>query len=343
MYKIYIICCFFILNMNIYSYADVFTNKVTVEANANTVQKAKEIALNNGRLEALKNTLYNITIKDYYQAINNLITLENSYLFEKSVKISNENIANKSYSAEITFTFNPQTIYKFLEEHDIEYVISKGLRYLIIPHYLENGKETSSLLETSEQWHNIWQKTTDNDYLSSFIYYSNNKISFLNNISVNINIIKEIKENLNIDNIFSVVLENMGDTYSLTIIDHSSNVKTTHNQIYSLYEAKNISIQKIEYLWKRKIIERNLSQELNDTFYVETKDFDKWISIEQKLYQIETINNIQILEIGSKYLKINIKQKENINDFKNTLSSYCILLDISLLSLELDPECMDNN
>ena len=88
MYKLFIVFIV-ICNMTSFAYADIFTSSVHVEATAENVQKAKEMAIKEGRLKQLRNTLHNITIKDYYRKIDSILDLKNSLLFEKSIKINN--------------------------------------------------------------------------------------------------------------------------------------------------------------------------------------------------------------------------------------------------------------
>ena len=327
----------FIILITMYStvgYSQLFYSKSHASFHGDDAQKSKELALTEARVSALLNVIYNITTSKYYQDINDLIDTENAYIFEQSINIKNENIANQEYSSDVIFSFNSEVIYNFLDNNKIPYVKAKGLSYLIIPRYYENGKEV-----LISAWNDLWVQTKPEDFLSTFIYYSPTSSQFLKGRDTQL-VINDLKNHLDINDVFAVILTKNNDhSYNMNVINYATNTKQFFSNISTIEDAQYKAIRYIEETWKLSIIKRNNATSINETFIVYTGNYDDWANIDKKLHSMTEIKELIITEINPSAVKIHIKQNESLADFQNTLKKYCILLDVTTLTLGYDANC----
>jgi hypothetical protein len=315
-------------------YSQLFYSKSHASFRGDDTQKSKDLALTEARVTALMNVIYNITTSNHYQDISDLIDTENAYIFEQSINIKNENIANQEYSSDVIFSFNSEVIYNFLDSNKIPYVKAKGLSYLIVPRYYENGKEV-----LISQWNDIWLQTKPEDFLSNFIYYSPPNSNFITGENKQL-VINDLKTHLDINDVFAVILTKTKDNlYNMNVINYATNAQQFFSNISSIEEAQYKATRYIEEPWKLSIIKRNNAKSINETFIVSTSNYENWANIDKKLRNMTEIKEFIITEINPTSVKIHIKQNESLADFQITLKKYCILLDSNTLNLDYDVNC----
>lgn len=299
--------------------AAIFDYEIPIAARAQDTQVAKEQAISKGRFLALKYVIKKIVTLKFSQKVDNLITENNAYLFDKSFRIYNENLASRSYAATAMFYFNQKEIYDFLDANKIPYVKNAEQRYLIISNYYEDGQ-----LLNDHPWNDYWINLEEDTFLSNFIFYKPQDEQLL----LKKEILNQLKNNLEIDNVFLVSVNFRPDnTYEIKIKNYNLDEEKTLPIAADVLEARSITAQYIEDKLKTNIIASYLAKEHKDLFTVSTVDFNEWVQIQAQLKTLKEITGVEVKEIGFNYVKVQISYSRPLEVLVSILAKNCIFLE----------------
>ncbi len=321
---------FFSINLNANLFED---NLRIVGESEKDTEQAKQEAIDKGREESLIFVISKIVSKSSLEKIQELLVETKPFSFEKRFSLKKENITNKKYSADANFVFDERKIKNFLDANRIPFTVVSLGRYIIIPNYYENGK-----LVEENIWSNYWMQLSyeeNIEFLSTLIYYENK------NIIEDKERLFDIKNNLNLDDIYLLNLKAEKDgTYTLEIISGTTNKKQTIKEIKSIQRATMIAPSEIEEKKKSEVLSSYSSNSSEQKLRVASKDYESWVFIEKQLDKINEVSSFSLETIGSDYIVVYVKLKDNVEKFKKEMEKQCVIFDIPSLELSKDPKCL---
>lgn len=328
---------------------DLFSYQAHIEIQDDNTQTAKSNAIQQAREEAINAVMSKITLLEDKQKIQELLEDYNLYSFEQGFTISKEVVNKNIYIADINFSLNKATILNFLKQHNISYSLSQFGRYLIIPVYQENDKTIDDINTWSELWIN---NNSSSQYLSTHIYYKTDTLDFEKEY------LTEIKNNFNVDDVVIITLNktarsplkqdltqkehNKDDTeepiltnasYTLTVNSLFSDDKSRVEHIQSMNQAFILAHQIIEDDMKKQIIQSYSKENTVTEFKISFQNYADFVFIENTLKNYSEIENWQIVNIHNDTAVVSFKHKRNLENLKNSLTQYCIFLDLNQLTL----------
>ncbi len=321
--KILIICCFYILSINL-SYADLFNYSINIMYESKDAKLAKDLALKYGRLLALKSVVKKIILYEDSKKVDTLLNIDNATKFDEGFSLKNENITSKFYVAYATYNFSEKKILNFLDDNNIPYVKNKLSKYVLII--------KSTNLEANNLWEKYWDNLFPKDYLSTFIPYIINKSIQSNNINPT-----ELLNQHNAKDIYELELIKNDILYQLNVKNLNTNKIITFKNINSIPLAVSNAQMFIENKEKKIFIKANST--INDIeLIIDTTNFNDWVFIQNKLNKIENLKFI-LTEVGNDYVKIIINFKGNTDSLAHILTDYCIGFNINQDILFAIPNC----
>ncbi len=136
--------------------SDVFTVRaLSVDATADSAAEARETALSQGQSRALEMLLRRLTIEEDWPALPQIPAGEVADLVS-SIEIDNEKTSTVRYLAEITVSFERDTIRSLLQSLGLAYAETASKPVLVLPVYL--GAEQTILWGDENLWAKAWQE-----------------------------------------------------------------------------------------------------------------------------------------------------------------------------------------
>lgn len=332
-YLLIFLCLFFFL-FNAVSYADVFSYTTYTYDENDTAQKAKIDAIENGRYKALLYVLKKITLAKDFPKIQEVFTPESSNNYSKGFSISDENIENKTYSANITFNFAAEAIYNTLNQNNIRYIRKKEDRFLIVPILTQKKARTVNSL-VNNPWSMYWLNVKSDDYLSDLIYYNPPQgVDFLNNKKA----LDDLKYNADIKDVFILTLDAQDNGfYGLTVYSFSNKKTYKVENLTSIEDAQAEADIIIEQESSEKLIKLFDASNVEDNFKFVYINFGKWLIMNKALDEI--VNDYKIKEIGPNYTIVSLNYPDSLDQLKSRFLENCIFLDEEALSFYMVKDC----
>ncbi|MCL2566917.1 MAG: hypothetical protein FWE18_02320 [Alphaproteobacteria bacterium] len=314
--------------------ADLFENTLRIVGTSDKdTQQAKMEAINTGRFDALVFVISKITSMESSEEIKRLLLDVKPITFEKRFSLNHENITNKKYEADAYFVFDEKKIKEFLSSNKIAFLDVPLGRYMIIPvFYDENG-----ILVNDNIWNNYWEmlgSDVASNFLSTLVYYNNPNV-----IDNKANLL-EIKKNLGLDEVFLLNLYAEKDkTYTLSVQNIADNKTRKVSGLLSVQQATMLAPSLIEEDKKLDIFSNYLADSSTVILKVPYKNYEDWIFIENTLKNANGVGSFMINDIADGYMRVRVNLKTNMERFKNTMESSCILFDIPSLTLSKIIDC----
>jgi hypothetical protein len=305
-------------------------NSVFAKENTHNAKVGKDNLIKKSRMLALKIVMSKFILIEDSDKLDKLLNLDNSMLFEESLKINSESITNKDYSAKIEFKFNAKKIWNFLAQNEINFLENKLSDNIVII-------DTSMLESQDDILALVSSFNVKNSYLSQSFYYDNAIVDVSD-----VKFLEDIRKKHKSRYVYKVKIIHHDEKYEVYVLNLLNNNELNAQDIENIDLAIYKAHMMIEEEEKQEKIKSFNDKFASDLLSFNHRDFKKWIEVQTKLSKITGLV-IEYLEIKDDSIYFRINYKGDYDNLLDILHNNCIDINKKNNSLFVMNKCQYSN